>query len=84
MGAQVITQKRCAYFGCMTPMFETNDARRLYCSEDCAKKAKQRSKSRQKYRKAHPEIYERISAASKDAGKRKQSYKNGRFRVVES
>ena len=37
---------RCAYFGCMSPLFESDDGRRKYCSDDCAHKALIRSKSR--------------------------------------
>ena len=40
--------KRCAYFGCMHPIFESDDNRRKYCSDDCAHKALIRSKSRKK------------------------------------
>lgn len=40
--------KRCAYFGCMHPIFESDDNRRKYCSDDCAHKALIRSPSRKK------------------------------------
>lgn len=34
---------RCAYFGCIHPLFESDDRRRKYCSEECAKKGYSKS-----------------------------------------
>ena len=38
-----MTTLRCAYFGCMHPLFESDDKRRKYCSEECRVKANRRS-----------------------------------------
>lgn len=46
-------QKRCAYFGCMHPLFESDDGRRKYCSDQCCRNAMDRSENTKRLHKAY-------------------------------
>ena len=48
-----MTQKRCAYFGCMHPMFEPTHGAQKYCCDECAKKGGRRAPSRIAANKKH-------------------------------
>lgn len=45
---------RCAYFGCMHPIFDPKETgTRKYCSRECCLKARNRSQKRREWNKNH-------------------------------
>lgn len=74
-----MTTLRCAYFGCMHPLFDSSNGRKKYCSAECMTKANHRGaaarRSRAKFKAkldANPDLKKQRALKYEMA-----SYRNG-------
>lgn len=71
-------EKRCAYFGCMHPMFTPKHHSQKYCSEECAKRGNRRVPSRMAANKANKFSFVTPEMNKKAAqNRRKKNYAKG-------